>query len=233
MFPKSNPSPFRGKPYTKETKDKAGAPVFTISARAPSPLVVKTAHRLGLVLGFTVAGLEAVWAVATLPVLQPAAWVAMATAPFVAPFAVKLSLTQMLQSERSIRISTGHVEVSTLTGWKRFDLNLPVRATLIDHDKDKSEAERVEYINRKWGRRYWWFPMFRRYLNKSCHLSIDHLDQRNDIMTIYGRTSASRIAARINACIDVVRSHGRTGQGAVFEGKDDWSRQPGDIIDLD
>ena len=165
--------------------------------------------------------------------MQPVIWVVMAATPFVAPFAIKQALIQMLQSERIFHISSESVEVKTLLGCKRFDLNLPIRATLIDHEKEKSEAERVEYINRKWGRRYWWFPQFKRYLNKSCHLSIDHLDQRNDIMTIYGRTTASRIASRINACIDVVRSHGRPGQGAVFEGKDDWSRQPGDINDLD
>ena len=226
-------TPFKGKPLTREVRTDGGAPVFTIMARAPTPFAVKCAHRLGLLSAPILIGGEAAWLITNLPQMEAAGWVALATAPFLAPLIVRHGLILLCQRERIFRISAEAVEVKTISGWRRFDLNLPVRASLVDHDREKSEAERVEYINRKWGRRYWWFPRFRQYFNKSRHLSIDHLDQRNDVMTIYGRTAASRIAARINACIDVVRSHGRPGQGAVFEARDDWSRQPGEIIDID
>lgn len=234
MFPNLSPtpSPFDGKPATRQSTDDAGNPVLTVTARAAHPVLIKWSRRIGTLAGISVAIAEIAWLIATLPNLGAVGWVAVLAAPFATPFAFRYGLGQAFQSERIIRFTTEGVEVRAGARWKKFALDLPLRFSLIDHDREKMETERVEYINRKWGRRYWWFPQFRAYYNKSCHLSLDHFDQRNDLMTIYGKSHGRRIVTRLNACLDVVRNHGRAGQGTAFEAEGDWSRQPGGIIDL-
>ena len=111
---------------------------------------------------------------------------------------------------------------------ERHPLDLPLRFSLIPHDRERLEQEWVGHFSR-FVRPRWWLPRWRTYLDKSAHLSLDHYEQRNDIMTIYGRARARRIQARLNACLEMVRDHGRAGRNAAFEARDDWSRQPGEL----
>ncbi|MEM7528429.1 MAG: hypothetical protein AAF416_12205 [Pseudomonadota bacterium] len=226
-----NPSPFSGKPRTVAGTDASGAPTFTVRATALHPFVAKWSARAGIMAGVALFGAELYWLVTAQPSLDWADWVTLATAPIATPFVVKFGVRHAFKTERVIRFSSRGVTVRGALGDRTFDLNLPLRFSLLAHDREKSETERLEHLNRKWGRRYWWFPRFQPYLNKSSHLSLEHFDQRNDLMTIYGKDEARRIQARLNACLDVVRNHGRAGQGTAFEAESDWSRQPGEIVD--
>ncbi|MEO0720234.1 MAG: hypothetical protein AAFZ06_15335, partial [Pseudomonadota bacterium] len=196
MFATNAPSPFKGSPATRQLTDAEGAPVFVVTARALTPFAAKAAHRLGLLSGVVFFGAEVWWLATALPRLEPLGWAVAAAAPFLAPTATRLGLGQLFKSERVLRISTEGVEIRGVLKTRRFPLDLPIRFSLIDHDKEKIETERLEFIKRKWGRR-WWFPMPKSYLNKSCHLSLDHFDQRNDVMTIFGKSVARRIQARL------------------------------------
>ena len=232
LFRSSSNSPFAGKPVTRQSTDKAGRPTFTVQVRALHPLMAKWNARLGYLAGFALGAGELYWLATELPRLEPIGWVLVAISPFVTPWLVRLALGEVLQTERVVKFTTEDVAVRTFTGWKTYPLELPIKLSLISHDRERLETETLTHFNRKWARRLWWLPMAKAYYNKSVHLSLDHFDQRNDLMTIYGRSKASRIAARLNACLEVVRNHGQAGAGTSFDAQDDWSRQPGGIIDL-
>lgn len=225
-FKKPNPNPFRGRPKTIVGSDTAGNPTYDVRARALTVLGAKSAHRLGLLAGFGTAGYELYHLVVYIPTTTSTDLLVGVAAPFAVRYGVKFGLNQLFQAERVFRFTTDGVTVKGLTGGTMYALDLPLKFTLLTHDREKIEAERLEFIKRKWGRR-WWFPQPKAYLNKASHLSLDQLDQRNDVMTIYGKSSARRIQARLNACLDLVRNHGKAGHGTSFEAEGDWSQQPG------
>lgn len=227
------PTPFTGKPVTIQGTKSDGSPTFMVRAKALHPFGAKIARRVGFLAGPAVAIAEITWLVMELPNVEPIGWAALVVAPFVAPLVVRSGLALVLQTERQFKFDVTGVRVQTWTASKHYSLDLPIRFALIAHDREKIEAERLTYLNRKLARRFWWFPQLRAYFDKSCHLSLDHFDQRSDVMTIFGKSNARRIVARLNACLDVVRNHGRAGQGTAFDAEADWSRQPGAIIDMD
>ena len=226
MFNKSNTNPFQGKPQTTIGSDANGHPTYEVRARALTVLGAKAAHRLGLVAGIATGFYEFYQLVVYIPATTSTDLLVGVLAPFAVRYGVKFGLQQLFQAEGVFKFSIEGVTVKGLGGGTKYDLDLPLKFTLLSHDREKIEAERLEFLKRKWGRR-WWFPQPAAYLNKSSHLSLDQMDQRNDVMTIYGKSNARRIQARLNACLDLVRNHGKAGHGMSFEAEGDWSQQPG------
>jgi len=223
-------TPFHGRPKTLRGTSADGSPNFVVIAVAPTPMAARAARWLGLLAGAGLFAGEAILAFGAWERIRPAGWLFLAFAPFVMTFAAQRGLMFLLQSRRVIRFDLKGVVIEGLFETRRHPLDLPLRFSLIPHDKERIEQEWVGHVSR-FLRPRWWMPRWRTYLDKSAHLSLDHYEQRNDIMTIYGRARARRIQARLNACLEMVRDHGRAGRGAAFEARDDWSRQPGELLD--
>lgn len=226
MFNQSKTNLFSGKPRTTVGSDRNGNPTYEVRARALTVVGAKAAHRLGLLAGISTAFYELYQLVMYIPATTSTDLLVGVVAPFAVNYGVKFGLQQLFQAERVFKFTIEGVTVKGLGRGATYDLDLPLKFTLLNHDREKIEAERLEFLKRKWGRR-WWFPQPKAYLNKASHLSLDQLDQRNDMMTIYGKSNARRIQARLNACLDLVRNHGKAGHGMSFEAEGDWSQQPG------
>jgi len=221
-------SPFNGKPATETVTNADGITFFRIRPCELTPLRAKLADIAGTLtaLGMNVAGIfqfkvfvgEPNWLLWGVALICP--WLAY-------PFLWRL-YRALLRKETEIVITPEQFKFRTWKGWQTYDRQLPHKFALIPHDKARIEKEKHDLeIRREQVRGR--IISKTRYYGESYHLSFEHLGQRNDVLTIYGRKKALAVLARLKACDEVMDSQARMGDGIALDPEDQWSDQPGEI----
>jgi len=228
-------SPFAGGPRTEEDTDKNGQPRITVWLSGLTPLCVKIADRLAI-------GCAALTTFsvpyAAYRIAEAADWqfgseqywqfgVALA-APAATYFGVKCGLYRVFTNTACVVFTPKHFVVKSLFGDKRYDRDQPHSFALHLHKKAKREEEKLSYRDSKSLRR-WWQGARKRYYARSCHLSFQYFDQRNDIRTIYGMTDSQTCLTRLTACNQMMDRYKLQGPEQAMSPENDWPSQSGDL----
>ena len=222
-------SALSGGPQTTETINDQGEQEITVSPASLTPLRARLVDWLAVGSGF-MAGVAGI-AGAIHFGLDPLAGFGVAiAAPVFGYFGGKEMFQDLLQKRTCVVFTPEQFIVHGLFGERRFDRNLPSKFTLYVHDKARREEEILSFKENRPGRKWWMRPP-KRYYGQSFHLSFDYLDQRHDLMTIYGRKNAQIILARLKACDEVMNGYAGKGNGQALEPESDWAPQSGELLD--
>lgn len=220
-------SPFAGFPATRQHKDKGGNLTFTVTPLVLTPLRARAADFLG---GVSAAALliGGVYVVSHLPGATGGHWLASLLAPWLGYHLFKAIWRYLLRKETRIVLTADEFRVWTWRGWKIFDRQIPHKFAAIRHDKTVAERERNELEIRK-AQAAGKIISKTRYYGESFHLSYEYLDQRNDVMTIFGQKEARAVRDRLKAIDEVLNAAMRKGDGIALDPEQEWNDQPGEI----
>lgn len=223
----ANPlSPFHGWPRTRQYRARDGALAFRMVADALTPLRAKLADG-GAVLsaiGLFAGGMKVVTEIPNPGWLVAAA----IAAPFAACPVLKAIYRSLLRKPTILHITTGLVQVQSLLGMRTFNRELRHRFSMVPHDKTRIEQEKNDLKVRRaaqGGR----VIGAKTYYGQSYHLSFDYLDQRNDLLTVFGQKDALGILTRLKAIDDVLEAELRRGDGESLDPRTQWKERPGEI----
>ncbi len=135
------------------------------------------------------------------------------------------------QFRRTKTISLNTDEIS-FTQWgvtKKFDHKLPARFVLRPHDKGVKEAERHSYLVNKASKKGKALAP-RKFYQKSFTLSLEHMGERHDIASIFGKLQAEKTVALLDAKLTSIKAAARTGRGVAEYAEDEWSREAGSLF---
>lgn len=227
---KNTLSPFSGSPPTRLTMDATGKPEITLKPAATGPLFTKIADRTALV-GTLVVGGASAYGVASLQHPTVAGVLILSGTPVLAWAGQRFGLRYLLRRQVSCKFTLDQFSFSTVFGTKRFDRSLPHRFVLHKHKKAEREQQKLSFIESKRSKKWWgWSP--KRYYSDSYHLVFEYMDQRHDMLSIYGPIKAEKIFSRLKACEDYMAGQESSSRGVALEAKDDWSPQPGGLSGL-
>ena len=220
-------SPFAGKPATRQTADRNGAPAFDVQPCVLTPVRAMAASwltGLGVTGGFGFG----LFGVATAPNPDSGMLTAALVVPAVGGFVLYGALRFLLRKRTRLMLTLDQFSVETMFGWKHYDRLLPHRFALLQHDWAQAEQENAEFQAAQ-AQRQGKLIRKRRWYANSFHVSFDYIGQRNDVLTVYGGKKAMAILTRLNACDNVLDALARRGQGTPLTPEDEWGDQPGAI----
>lgn len=220
-------SPFAGKPATRQTTDRNGNIAFAVEPRFLTPQRAVLAGFLSKLAGLGLLGVNASAVLDTNDVTPETLVVALVLTGI--EYVVLSKLIHWLFRKRMrLMLTVGQFSVRRIFGWKHYDRELPHRFALLPHDATQAERDDEEYraqeaqLQRKVVRKQ------RLYAN-SFHVVFEYLGQRNDVMTVFGQKEAVAIAARLQACDNVLDAFARQGHGTPLAPAQEWPTQPGAI----
>jgi len=225
-------TPFSGRPLTRQCREEDGSPAFHIIPRELTPLRARIADTIALT--------GALAAACAVPFFIPPGvdpfgcwhWVlAYAGLWFGYPY-LKGEIRNVFRKEARIVMTETEFRVRAYRGWKVFNRQLPHSFALVAHDRTQEEHRRLDLHERREQLRGRIISR-ERYYGESYHLSFQYLDQRNDVLTIYGHKEAFAVLARLRACDGVLNAQARTGEGIALDPEDQWGDQPGEIPEND
>ena len=220
-------SPFAGFPATRKHTDKSGNLTFTVTPLVLTPLRAKAADLLGDVSAAALL-IGGVYVVSHLPDATGAHWLASLFAPWLCHHLFKVIWRYLLRKETKLVLTADEFRVWTWLGWKIFDRQLPHKFAAIRHDMTVVERDRNDLEVRK-AQASGKIISKPRYYGESFHLSFEYLDQRNDVMTIFGQKEARAVRDRLKAVDEVLNAAMRKGTGIPLNPEQEWSDLPGDI----
>ncbi|MES9822825.1 MAG: hypothetical protein ABW127_00170 [Candidatus Thiodiazotropha endolucinida] len=220
-------SPFDGEPQTEPFTDDDGNPAFRIKTQTLTPEGVKRSEFWAGLSVLLLMGMG-FYLLAQNPHAPAVAWFALLIGP---PFAYRffekfwaysyIQQTEMVMTINQFRIKRGNQ-------WQLFDRTLAHKFKLFDHDKTRDEKDANEFAVRKAQARGQVIAP-KRYYGDSFHVVFEYLNQRNDIITVYGRNEAAAIVTRLRDCDDRLNQLSGMGDGATLNPDDQWSKGPGEI----
>lgn len=220
-------NPLEGYPQTSETKGPDGLPSFRISLRTLSPERARLAHFTGqaaslLFLIWSAYGLWAARAQVGVPECVVAlllVFVAARLLPFLAEIALRKS-GEIVMSASAVAVRRGR-------GWAHYNRLLEHRFVLKEHDLTAWERREIEYQVRDAGTsREAVNPTV--YFGESAHVVLVYAGHRQDLLTVWGRATASAIVERLQYCDDCLNKALSMG-GAAQTPDDQWADGPGGI----
>ncbi|MEW8524849.1 MAG: hypothetical protein AB2552_17515 [Candidatus Thiodiazotropha endolucinida] len=221
-------SPFAGEPKTGEYIDESGNTAFRVTPRVLTPERVKLAEFLaGLCsLALMVGGF---YGLTKIPSASPWLWFALLLLPALTFPVLNSFWRHLFYTETVMVLTTDKFKVRRWNGWKCFNRTLKHKFALIPHDKTQKEKDANELAVRQ-GQARGQVVAPKRYYGDSFHLSFQYIDQRNDILTIYGRKEAAAIVTRLTACDERLNQLIGMGDGVSLSPDDQWTPEPGDIL---
>lgn len=220
-------SPFAGFPATRKRTNKNGDLTFTVTPNVLTPVRAKIADCLGRVSAASLM-IGSIYVVVHIPNATGWHWLASLVIPGLGFHTLNLIWRRLLRKETWIVLTADEFRVRTWCGWKIFDRQLPHKFAAIRHDKTEAERDRNELEVRK-GQAAGKIISKPRYYGESFHLSFQYLDQRNDVMTIFGKKEATAIRDRLKAIDEVLNAAMRKGDGTALHPEQEWNEQPGEI----
>jgi len=220
-------SPFAGKPDTEQHIDDQGAMSFTVTTRTLTPLRARVTDAVTTLLVLYIALIGIVIGIRQ---SDPWAWVFLVGGPLAGSRVIRRWIAEECETRTVMRFTDTSFAVKRgLFGkWESFDRRHAHRFALVPHDRAREEQAAHEYeqrVDQTKGRARWRTP----YYQDSFVVSFEYLGQRNDLITVYGRTEALAILARLKACDEVMEAQARNGKGVPLTPRDEWGEQPGDI----
>lgn len=220
-------SPFKGGPTTNIKRCKDGEPKIAVSIDALTPLRARIANWTAGSAGIAGVG-GGLYAIFTEGTYTGEAFGTVSALAIAAIPVTRLALGFLLKSKSHVTFSATHIEVTKLTGTRRFERAHPHAFALLTHDKTKGEEERHAFLDRKRPPQ-WWSLQRKKYYGKSFHVVLTYLGERHDILTVYGRKRATKIQSRLQAC-DVVMSGIDFGNsGTALSPERDWATDAGGL----
>jgi hypothetical protein len=213
-----------GWPSTRETKTKSGDPVITVKVDAIRPFFARLADQSSVAAAI-IAIPASIYGLAKLgdPSLSEALFAFFAPALVYA--AAKFGLYRMLRTTTLVTFTPKQVKASRLIGEHSFDRSMPHKFALYPHEKSSREEEVLSFRDRQ--KTKWYQRPGKRYFGKSFRLSFDYLDQRNDLMLIYGHKQSQLALSRLNAVDQIMDGYAGKTHGQVLLPESQWQAQPG------
>lgn len=220
-------SPFAGKPATWQTTDCNGLPAFRVEPRILTPLRASTRNFLTGIGSLGIVGYTLL-SVASADNADGAMF--FTGMVFAAGGCVLLhkALDTLLRKRVRIMMTLERFSVRKLFGWRHYDRLFPHRFAVLPHDWLQAERDQDEYRMQEAQLKRQAMRKSKLYA-ESFHISFDYLDQRNDVMTVYGQKETLAIAMRLKACDDVLDALSRRGHGTPLSPEKEWHDAPGEI----
>lgn len=229
-----NRGAFDGGPKTIDTIDEYGVPTIGVKLTATDPFWKKVADRVGMAILVPSIGAIAINFLGSQFLRDD--WVGAGTDLIVVGLVV-LCLTHLIRRvKRYLKFTPQELLIKRREfpwghDWDVFELNQPVRFTMIPHDHALWEREENEFRKAKASRSGRAIKPDSLYQN-SFHVCLEHFGQRHDLITVYGRKEATAILTRLKACLEINKARaGRTGSTAT-EPSQQWKQTPGAIPTL-
>lgn len=226
-----NKGAFDGGPKTTDTIDLYGVPTIEVKLTATDPFWRKVADRVGMILLMPSLGMIAIHFLNS-PRLQ-ADWSGLGVDLMVVG-GFLLWLTHMIRKvERHVKFTPQALLVKRrrlLFGsyWEEYELNQPVRLTMLLHDRALQEREENEFRRAKASMSGKALRTESLYQN-SFHICVEHYGQRNDIITVYGRKEATAILTRLKACLEINKARAGRSASTATEPGQQWKSMPGSL----
>jgi len=220
-------SPFQGWPTTTESTNDNGTHEITVAVDAIRPFFVRLADMLCITLTVLVIPAAIIGAFNT-PDETPMQVIAVLLLPFAVYPLAKFALYRWMRTTTRVLFTPETISSAAMFGKKRFDRNMPHKFALYPHEKGDREEE-VKSFKDAQGTQNWWRRPRKRYYTKSYRLSLDYLEQRNDLMLIYGHKTAQLALARLNAADKVMDGYSGKSHGQALRPQADWQPQAGEL----
>ncbi|MCW8966048.1 MAG: hypothetical protein OQK82_05090 [Candidatus Pacearchaeota archaeon] len=219
-------SPLSGKPKTNEFKDSSGKTIrLLVKPRALTPfraVIAEFFARLSALAIILYGGYYYVYR--SYPYYKDMlieAGVTLLTA-WVAHKLLKYTFCWLLKKGTKIEFTPDHIRIKGLFRWKAYDMRLPHKFLILQHDKTPNDYEVQEIKSRQ--------TLFsknidiRLYYPKSCHVVMDYANTRVDIMTVYEQKPASTIQARLTLCDEMMKNQLSGNTGIATSPNSQWDQ---------
>ncbi|GAB5451161.1 MAG: hypothetical protein Hals2KO_14890 [Halioglobus sp.] len=137
-------------------------------------------------------------------------------------------LGQALARRIEVEFTEDGIEFRRWIRVKSFDRTLPLRFVLRKHDRANAERDRHTYLQEK-ARLKGKARNPRKYYQRSYTLSLEHIGEPHDIISIYGERKAMRDLARLNAMMAQLDGAARSGRGVAISPQDEWHDAAGGL----
>lgn len=226
-----NMTAFHGGPKTTDTIDDYGVPTIEVRPVAVDPYWKKVARWVGVAVL-----IPAVMYLAVDLMNSPgkeADWIG-------AGFGLLFALCCVRMLKDSISTVKRHVKFTPTAflvkrgefpfghHWDVFELNQPVRFTMIPHDHALWEREDNEYRKASASTNGRAIKPDSLYQN-SYHVCLEHFGQRHDIITVLGRKEATAILTRLKACLEINKARAGKSGSTATEPSQQWKSMPGGL----
>lgn len=208
--------PFEGKPRTDIVTGADGSPEIRVTLTALTPFGVRCRNVLRFWIPLIVCGFQ------ILSLLQYSyaplgIWIRSLAWPWLLYPASHVVFSWLLQDTARLVFTQRKVSVSTGGEWKHYTRTIPHEFAAITHDKQEQEqAKRI--------------PLIKRYYSQSRTITLLFFGQRCDVLNVFNIRKAQAFLARIHACEEWISSTCQRGAGLSLHSGDDFSLQPGNII---
>ena len=220
-------SPFDGAPETKIVTDDQGRRAFIITSRYLTPWRFK----LTRISANVTAWMLFIGVLVSLEKFENlSGWVVLGIvlAPLLL-WQVWFSLFRMLLSRKTrFELTEDTLKVSNLLETKSYDRTIPSSFALPPHNSAIAERRKHELIVRQEASKGRVVAKLPIYAN-SWHVALMYLDQRHDLMTIYGLQDAEALQLRLQACNELLNRQAGLADGLSMGADDDWSDSPGGL----
>lgn len=220
-------NPLEGYPHTIETEAKDGLPTFRIMPRALTPGRAKVAHGMASLMSFGlfIAVAYYIWTVAGIGLPQIAvAAVLLTGVSHLLPHVCE----SVLRHPTEIKMTAEAISVRSARGWAQYSRMLEHRFALHPHDRTTWEQRNNDFATRQAAADgHVVSPAV--YYGESLHLVLVYAGHRVDLMTVYGRSEAAAIVARLQYCDRCLDKALAIGGGIPKRPEDEWNDAPGGL----
>lgn len=221
-------SPYETWPPAKRSIRKDGKQKVRVQPRYLTPRMAKCADWLSIASVppvLAAAGYGATLVDAEAPAV---AYGVLATAPALTFLVARFGLYDLLKASQTVVFTPDEIVVEGLFGNAHYDLKLGHKFVLYPHKNAKREEEKITHRARQQKQR-WWRLAPKRYFGESWHVALEYMGQRVDLMTVYKRSKAQAICAKLNLCSGGLESAGDVAPDDALTPRADWTPQSGDL----
>ena len=208
--------PFEGKPRTDIIKREDGSPEVRLTLTALSPFGARCRNVLRVWIPVIVSGFQ-VLSLLQYSYVPLEVWLKSLAWPWLLYPASHLLFSWLLADTARIVLTQKDLSFSAGGDWRHYPRAVPHEIAAITHDKQDQE-----HIKR--------IPLTKRYYTQSRTITFLIYGQRCDILNVFNIRKAQAFLARIQACEEWIDSTCQRGAGLSLHSEDDFSLQPGNII---
>ncbi|AXM99098.1 hypothetical protein DVB73_20825 [Pseudomonas plecoglossicida] len=224
-------SPLAGHPPTRQTTDETGLLSFKVSPRELTPNRAKLANGISAVLGLVLAGAN------FMPLLQARQLylqdlVTAIGATMLGYYLLRWVTLEACRVTTRIELKMDQVKVRRLAGWASYDRRIEHRFVLLPHDETEHERRCNDLATRQAAANGQIVqpPI---YYGDSFHVVLVYAGHRIDLLTVYGRSHAAAIVARLQHCDQLLDAEAkRIGAGENPHIVGEWHQTPGGLKDV-